>query len=135
MYACRPDDSALDWRAYRRRRVSFLSSSAHRTKLAMPAQSAHWPIVNGVVSKASLSRGRWMTATWSSSETVMAAHNRGLVNRLRKALVRSERALKQLNSLRLHRRAVGRRHHAAAVPTTLRRLRQQMGLRDLPRQP
>ena len=43
--------------------------------------------------------------------------------------------IRHRGAVRLRRRPTARRHHPAAVPAALRRLRQQLGLRDLPGQP
>ena len=64
----------------------------------MTAHSAQSPAGSGVAPKARLSSGTCTTRTWSSSDRAIAAHSQRLVNRPRKALTRSERELKQLNS-------------------------------------
>ena len=51
-----------------------------------------------MVLNASFMNGSSTTATCNSSESAIALHSQRLVNSLLKALPRSERALKQLNS-------------------------------------
>ena len=53
---------------------------------------------SGTVPNATLSKPRCTTATCSSTDSAIAPHSHGLTNRWRKALMVSERALKQLNS-------------------------------------
>jgi len=80
------------------RRIALRASLAQSTPLAATTHTAHWAPESGVVENAWLSPPTCTTATWSSTETPIAAHSHRFTKSRRNALAVSERAFRQLNN-------------------------------------